>query len=136
MLHRFLNALLMENDSQNCPGNCMGGRAPGIILRELFRISMFGCILAALWLPFGSPCLPFALFNYPSAPFSCIFHYISKLLFVFLAFRLKFDLRPYFFTHLNSIRASALLRTLLRSISPTLSPTYLARCGICRRHLD
>ena len=41
-----------------------------------------------------------------------------------------------FFTHLNPIRASTLLGTLLRSISPTLSPTYLARCGTCRRHLD
>ena len=77
-----------------------------------------------------------ALFNYPSASFSCFFHDCSSFLFVSIAFWVKFDPKPYSFTHLNSIRASTLLRTLLRSIPPTLSPTYLARCGICRRHLD
>ena len=99
-------------------------------------LAPLGFTLAPFWLPLAPFGSLLALFNYPSAPFSSIFHYFSPFLFVFMAFCLEFDPKPYFSTHLNSIRASSLLRTLRRSISPTLLPSYLARCGICRRHLD
>ena len=52
--------------------------------RDLFRRSIFGCILVALWLPFGSLLAPFGSLWLPFAPlwlpFGSLWHPLGDLL--------------------------------------------------------
>ena len=115
----FYDSITICISLQTCEWAVMVDRR---LLRQIRRLAY----PLSLGSPFG---LLLALFNYHSAPFSCFFHYCFSYLFVSIAFYSKFDPKPYFFTHLNLFRASTLLRALLRRISPTLSPSSLARCG-------